>query len=100
MDVRHFEQLRDVCMNMNTITDILNDFPHIGYKPMTSFLRARGLAVRQSRIRRTIPEGTFLRALRIRVIYHIIKKRLHHGDDDPGPHNLNGTLKVFEYFVA
>lgn len=47
MDVRHFEQLRDVCMNMNTITDILNDFPHIGYKAMTSFLRARGLTVRQ-----------------------------------------------------
>ena len=81
-------RLRDFNLNISTtysnlsdqeldavIRSILRDFPQTGYKRMTGFLKARGLIVQQSRIReamrRTNPEGTLLRALRI----HVIRRR-------------------------
>ena len=55
------------------INDILKDFPNWGYKHMTSFLRARGLQVQQSKIResmqRTDPEGVFMRSLQLTTIH-------------------------------
>ena len=54
------------------ILSILRDFPNIGCKRVTGFLRARGMFVQQSRIRssmrRVDPEGTLLRSLELNII--------------------------------
>ena len=54
------------------IVGILTEFPNCGYKRMTGFLRARGLHLRQSRIRdamrRTDLEGVLVRSLQLTTV--------------------------------
>lgn len=52
---------------LDTVKTILTEFPQVGYRRMTGFLKAQGIIVQQQRIRSALqtadPEGTLVRAL-------------------------------------
>ena len=55
------------------VSNIICDFPNIGYKRMSGLLLSRGLRIQQNRVRETMrrvdPRGTLFRALSLRIIH-------------------------------
>ena len=79
------------------IRSILLEFPNIGNRRMTGFLRSRGLRIQQRRIReamrRVNPAGVLLRALELRTIH---RRRY----QVPGPlalWHIDGNHKLIRY---
>ncbi|XP_028412583.1 uncharacterized protein LOC114535478 [Dendronephthya gigantea] len=61
------------------VRDIVKEFPNVGYRRLTGFLRVKGISVQQQRVREALrrvdPDGVLLRAVELNVIrrqpYHV-----------------------------